>query len=180
MKRRFEEILEECLSAQSEGGVLLRRACRFTPAWPEPGHLRTAATSPTHLSLNPPAYLLERGRFRFIAASSERRLAREIARGVGALDGRACPGAPHWGCSARLRRPAPVIAGAIVLIGGGTTEVLLLGRNAPSLLARFARISRTCVRSANQVQFKAGWARSPPKTLTPCEAEALAAPVSPQ
>lgn len=126
MKRRFEEILEECLSAQAEGRRSVEDSLSLYPSVAlelEP-LLRTAANvSYAFDGLNPPAYLLERGRLRFVAASSERRRAREIARGVWGFGQTRMPwNVRHWGMlgSGVAAACALVLVGAVLLMSGGS------------------------------------------------------------
>ncbi len=125
MKRRFEEILEECLSAQLEGRRSVEESLSLYPSVAleiEP-LLRTAANvSYAFEGLNPPAYLLERGRLRFVAAASERRRAREIARGVWGFGRTRMPwNIQHWGMlgSGVAAVCALVLAGAVLVMSGG-------------------------------------------------------------
>lgn len=125
MKRRFEEILEECLSAQLEGRRSVEESLSLYPSVAlkiEP-LLRTAANvSYAFEGLNPPAYLLERGRLRFVAAASERRRAREIARGVWGFGRTRMPWSiQHWGMlgSGVATVCALVLAGAVLVMSGG-------------------------------------------------------------
>jgi len=124
MKRRFEEILEECLSAQLEGRRSVEESLSLYPSLAhelEP-LLRTAGKiSCAFEALNPPAYLQERGRLRFLAASSERRRAREIARGVWGFDRTRRPwNFRQWSLlgSAVAAALALLVAGSILLLAG--------------------------------------------------------------
>ncbi len=124
MKRRFEEILEECLSAQLEGRRSVEDSLSLYPSLAldlEP-LLRTAANvSYAFEGLSPPAYLLERGRLRLVAAASERRRAREIARGVWGFGRTRMPwNVRHWGMlgSGVAAVCALVLAGAVLIMSG--------------------------------------------------------------
>jgi hypothetical protein len=126
MKRRFEEILEECLSAQLEGRRSVEDSLSLYPSVApdlEP-LLRTAANiSYAYEGLNPPAYLLERGRLRFVGAASERRRAREIARGVWGFGRTRMPwNIRHWGMlgSGVAAACALVLIGAVLFMSGGS------------------------------------------------------------
>ena len=101
MKRRFEEILEECLTAQLEGRRSVEESLSLYPSLAlelEP-LLRTAEdVSVAFEGLNPPPYLLERGRLHLIATSTEARQARHIAQGVRGFDrSRKRWHIRHWG-----------------------------------------------------------------------------------
>ena len=125
MKRRFEEILEECLSAQLEGRRSVEESLSLYPSLsPELAPLLRTAANVSHAyeALNPPSYLHERGRLRFLAASSERRRAREIARGVWGFNrSRTSWNFRHWGLlgSGIAAAFALLVAGGILLINGG-------------------------------------------------------------
>lgn len=148
MKRRFEEILEECLSAQLEGRRSVEESLSLYPSVAlelEP-LLRTAANvSYAFEGLNPPAYLLERGRLRFVGAASERRRAREIARGVwGFGRTRMSWNIQHWGMlgSGVAAVCTLVLVGAVALMSGGSdsggSAVDNAGPTSPAARAEFA------------------------------------------
>lgn len=125
MKRRFEEILEECLAAHLEGRRSVEESLSLYPALApdlEP-LLRTAAdVSYAFEALNPPSYIQERGRLRFVAAASERRRAREIANGVWGFNRSRAPwNFRHWGLlgSGIAAAAALLIAGGILFLGDG-------------------------------------------------------------
>jgi hypothetical protein len=84
--------------------------------------LRTAAdVSLAFGALSPPSYLLERGRLRFVAASSDRRRAREIAGGVRGFTRARLPwNFRHWGMlgSGVAAALALVLVGAVALMTG--------------------------------------------------------------
>jgi len=124
MKRRFEEILEECLSAQLEGRRSIEESLSLYPSMArelEP-LLRTASNiSHAFEALTPPSYLQERGRLRFLTASSERRRARNIARGVWGFDRTRRPwNFRQWGLlgSGVAAVLALLVAGSLLLLGG--------------------------------------------------------------
>ena len=163
MKRRFEEILEECLSAQFEGRRSVEESLSLYPSLvPELEPLLRTAAGVTYAfeGLDPPAYLLERGRLRFVAASSERRRAREIARGVWGFGRTRLPwDIRHWGMlsSGVAAACALVIAGAIVLIGGGGSDSGNSAVHNPPTAspAPFASNLQELIDQLNHVQFKA-------------------------
>lgn len=165
MKRRFEEIVEECLSAQAEGRRSVEESLSLYPSVAlelEP-LLRTAANvSYAFEGLNPPAYLLERGRLRFVAAASERRRAREIARGVwGFGRTRMSWNIRHWGMlgSGVAAACALVLVGAVALMSGGSdgggTAVDNAAPTSPAARAEFAANLEDLVDQLNHVKFKA-------------------------
>ena len=128
MKRRFEEILEECLSAQLEGRRSVEESLSLYPSLSlELAPLLRTAANVSHAfeALDPPSYLQERGRFQFLAASSERRRAREIARGVRGFNRSRSPwDFRHWGLlgSGIAAAFALLVAGGIILAGGNGGE----------------------------------------------------------
>lgn len=128
MKKRFEEILEECLTAQLEGRRTVEQSLSQYPSMAaalEP-LLRTAAgVSHAFESLDPPLYMQERGRLRFLSAASERRRAREIASGVRGFErSRSSWNFRHWGLlgSGVAAAFALLAAGGVLLAGGGSSD----------------------------------------------------------
>ena len=128
MKKRFEEILEECLTAQLEGRRSVEQSLSQYPSMApalEP-LLRTAAgVSYAFEALDPPPYLQERGRLRFLSAASERRRAREIASGVRGFErSRSSWNFRHWGLlgSGVAAVFAILAAGGVLLAGGGGSD----------------------------------------------------------
>lgn len=128
MKKRFEEILEECLTAQLEGRRSVEQSLSQYPSMApalEP-LLRTAAgVSYAFEALDPPPYLQERGRLRFLTAASERRRAREIASGVRGFErSRSSWNFRHWGLlgSGAAAVFAILAAGGVLLAGGGGSD----------------------------------------------------------
>ncbi|HET9476585.1 MAG TPA: hypothetical protein VFP63_03770 [Dehalococcoidia bacterium] len=128
MKRRFEEILEECLSAQLEGRRSVEESLSLYPSLAlelEP-LLRTAENvSDAYEGLNPPSHLLERGRLRFIASATEIRQARHIARGVrGFHRSRKGWRVRHWGMlgSGVAAAVGLVLLGTAILLAGGNDD----------------------------------------------------------
>jgi hypothetical protein len=187
MKKRFEEILEECLSAQFEGRRTLEESLSLYPSLaPELEPLLRTAGNVSHAfdGLNPPAYLLERGRLRFVAASSERRRAREIAYGVNGFGRKRMPwNFRHWGMlsSGVAAACALVIVGAIAVLGGdgGGREDVVQGQT-PSPTApspQFAKNLEDLIGQLNHVKLKAGLGTVGPEDLRALQraTEALAA-----
>ena len=125
MKRKFEEVLEECLSALLEGRRSIEQSASLYPDLaPElVPLLRTASgVSWTFENLNPPPHIAERGRLRFLNAASERRRAREIANGVWGFQRSRLPwNFRQWGLLGAGVAAAFValVAGAVMLAAGG-------------------------------------------------------------
>ena len=128
MKRRFEEILEECLSAQLEGRRSVEESLSLYPSLAlelEP-LLRTAENiSDAFEGLNPPSHLLDRGRLRFVASATEIRQARHIARGVRGFN-RSRKGwrVRHWGMlgSGVAAAAGVMLLGAAILLAGANDD----------------------------------------------------------
>ncbi len=125
MKRRFEEILEECLSAQLEGRRSVEDSLSLYPSLAtELGPLlRTAENiSFGFEGLDPPAHLIERGRLRFVTAALEDRRARQITRGVRGFDrSRVAWNFRQWGMlgSGIAAAVGLLLLGTVLLIAGG-------------------------------------------------------------
>lgn len=125
MKRRFEEILEECLSAQLEGRRSVEDSLSLYPSLAtELGPLlRTAEDiSSAFEGLDPPSHLIDRGRLRFVTVSLEDRRARQITRGVRGFDrSRVAWNFRQWGMlgSGVAAVVGLLLVGAALLIAGG-------------------------------------------------------------
>ena len=125
MKRKFEEVLEECLSALLEGRRSIDQSASLYPDLaPElVPLLRTASgVSGAFENLNPPPYIAERGRLRFLTAASERRRAREIAGSVWGFKRTRLPrNFRQWGLlgAGVAAAFAALVAGAVMLAAGG-------------------------------------------------------------
>ncbi len=129
MKRKFEEVLEECLSALLEGRRSIEQSASLYPDLaPElVPLLRTASgVSGAFERLNPPPYFAGRGRMRFLAAASERRRAREIASGVWGFRRSRLPwNFRQWGllgAGVAAAFAALLVAGAVMLAAGGSDD----------------------------------------------------------
>src|SRR3990172_6550164 len=89
MKRKFEEIIEECLSAHLEGRRSLKQSLSLYPSMAaelEP-LLRTAASvSASFRDHSPSPYRQEVGRQRFLTAASARVRARALTSTVNGFD----------------------------------------------------------------------------------------------
>lgn len=122
--RRFEEILEECVSAHLAGRRSIQESLSLYPSLApelEPV-LRTATGVAASFSdYSPPQYVFERGRHRFLTAASTRRRARALTSRIDGSERRSRPWAPHlWGFVAAAAAAVVVaaIVGGLVLLGG--------------------------------------------------------------
>ena len=125
MKRKFEEVLEECLSALLEGRQSIDQSASLYPDLaPElvPLLWTASGVSGAFENLIPSAYTAERGRLRFLAAAAERRRAREISSGVWGFQHTRLPwNFRQWGLlgAGVAAAFAALVAGAVMLAAGG-------------------------------------------------------------
>lgn len=121
--RRFEEVLEECITAHLEGRRTIEESLSLYPSLArelEPD-LRTAARVAGSFQFqSPPDYVLERGRHRFLLAASTRARARALTARLGVSEHRSRPwGMRVWGFVGA--------AAAVVVVAAALTAITLTG-----------------------------------------------------
>src|SRR5437764_1842912 len=123
-KRRFEEVLEECLQAQCEGRRTLEESLSLYPSLAsELGPLLRAAAriEEAFQASAPSPYAEEQIGLRFLAAASDRKRVRALTGRIKGLHGSGPWNLRRWsvlGAAAAVGAAFAVIAG-VILAGGG-------------------------------------------------------------
>lgn len=125
--RRFEEVLEDCLTAQLQGRRTIEESLSLYPSLApelEPLLRAAAAVADAFERSSPSSYLLERGRDRFLMAAADRARARALAART-TLGRRSQPwGLRLWGAvgSAAAATVVAVAVGVMALLSAGGTS----------------------------------------------------------